>query len=312
MAYLALAAWRTILRLKDWRKRLASTALWVGLAVTSANAGTAEIPPFKDDLFRYPGMTATRDRGSHLDVPYSEQRDIDERDEIPERRVARRYVDLKVNRTKVERTVETNYGPIRTESVGDTGAPAFIVVFMHGRNGDRRLGMNDWTFGGNFNRVKNLVSSAGGLYVTADGGSFTEADANRFAALVSGLKSATPSAPIVLACGSMGGEMCWTLLSRLDFAPKIAGLVLLGSNSDVGRFEAMRSARGANVLPLLVAQGTQDRVYLYERQKAFFDAVRRKQPSYPIRFVTFETGNHGTPIRMIDWRTTLEWILSTG
>jgi len=28
------------------------------------------------------------------------------------------------------------------------------------------------------------------------------------------------------------------------------------------------------------------------------------------RFVRFETGTHGTPIRMTDWRETLNWMLS--
>ena len=33
-------------------------------------------------------------------------------------------------------------------------------------------------------------------------------------------------------------------------------------------------------------------------------------PGYPARFVRFETGTHGTPIRMTDWRETLNWMLS--
>jgi hypothetical protein len=30
---------------------------------------------------------------------------------------------------------------------------------------------------------------------------------------------------------------------------------------------------------------------------------------YPTRFILFQTGSHGTPIRMTDWRETLNWIL---
>ena len=36
----------------------------------------------------------------------------------------------------------------------------------------------------------------------------------------------------------------------------------------------------------------------------------RQIADYPARFVRFETGTHGTPIRMIDWRDTLNWMLS--
>jgi hypothetical protein len=34
------------------------------------------------------------------------------------------------------------------------------------------------------------------------------------------------------------------------------------------------------------------------------------KPDYPVRFVRFETGTHGTPIRMVDWRAVLNWMLS--
>ncbi|MDK1483140.1 hypothetical protein QN226_31390, partial [Sinorhizobium sp. 6-117] len=35
-----------------------------------------------------------------------------------------------------------------------------------------------------------------------------------------------------------------------------------------------------------------------------------KSKDYPTRFVLFETGSHGTPVRMTDWRDALNWIAS--
>ena len=40
--------------------------------------------------------------------------------------------------------------------------------------------------------------------------------------------------------------------------------------------------------------------------------LRAGKGGYPARFVRFETGTHGTPIRMTDWRDTLNWMLSAG
>ena len=43
---------------------------------------------------------------------------------------------------------------------------------------------------------------------------------------------------------------------------------------------------------------------------AFYRKLREARPGYPARFLLFDTGKHGSPIRMIDWRDTLNWIAS--
>ncbi|MBB3951083.1 alpha/beta hydrolase family protein [Aureimonas jatrophae] len=287
-------------------ERFAVAALAAALMATPAAAQT-KIPPFKDELFRYPELTAARDNGAFLDVPYDEVRDIDRRDEIPERRVTRAYVDLAVGRAQDE-ALSTPDGEAWVSSVGRTRDAELIVVFMHGRNGDRRLGMNDWTFGGNFNRLKNLVVRANGLYVTVDGGALGPSDAERFAAAVTFIADRSPRSRLVLACGSMGGHLCWQALLRPSLAKRVSGVVLLGANSRVGDLDPVLAARGGTPLPLLLGQGARDKVYPLAVQHAFYDAVRRRA-AYPIRFVAFDGGNHGTPIRMIDWRDTLNWLL---
>lgn len=272
-----------------------------------AFAASPTIAPFKDGLFAYPEPVAAREGGRVLDVPYSEARDIDRRDDIPERRVARRYVDLAPERTRRDLVFLTPDGPLRWASVGDDDAASLIVVFVHGRNGDRRLGMNDWTFGGNFNRLKNLVTRAGGLYATVDGGALGAVDAAKVGALLRDLKSRHGQAPLLLACGSMGAELCWTALATGEVSRVVDGLVLLGGGSDMTRLT--RIDQGGRPLPILLAHGSRDKVYPLDAQLAFFEAARRRDPGYPIRLVAFDDGNHGTPIRMIDWRDTLNWLL---
>jgi dipeptidyl aminopeptidase/acylaminoacyl peptidase len=58
---------------------------------------------------------------------------------------------------------------------------------------------------------------------------------------------------------------------------------------------------------VLLAHGTRDKVFSWDSAKAIYTALRGE--GYPVRFVSFETGNHGTPIRMIDWRDSLNWVL---
>ncbi len=299
--------WHTLRKGLQLSAILAAIACPLGATKASA-APLIDISPFKDPLFDYPQPSGASRDGTVLDVPYSEARDIDQRDEIPERRVRSPYVELLPKNLFADETLPTPAGPLRWMRVGQISRAEAVVVFVHGRNGDRRLGMNDWTFGGNFNRLKNLMVRAGGAYVTFDGGGLGEADAARVAALIRHIRLTAPETKIVLACGSMGGELCWNLMADKTLAPMVAGLVYLGSNGDEARFERMRKASGEPI-PLLLAHGTRDKVYSWMRQKVWFDQVRKRYPSYPIRMVLFDDGNHGTPIRMIDWRDTLNWIL---
>lgn len=294
---------------RRWATLILLTTAFIFPSAT-AGAGPLPLQPFKDDLFAYDPLTASLDGGRYLDVPYSEARDIDRRDEIPERKVKRPYVDLSPGRSEMEQLLQTSAGPARVRVVGAAVDPSVVVIFMHGRGGDRRLGMNDWTFGGNFNRLKNLVSRAGGLYFTLDGGALADADGARVAAAVQALKARYSRAPLVLACGSMGGAICWHVADDPAAAPLLAGLVLLSASNVRADFDRMHVATKGRAVPILLAQGSRDKVYPLADQKAVFEGIRRDLPDYPIRFVAFESGNHGTPIRMIDWRDTLNWILA--
>ena len=63
-------------------------------------------------------------------------------------------------------------------------------------------------------------------------------------------------------------------------------------------------------VPVFFGHGSRDTVFAQDRQVAFFRSILNANRGYPARFVSFETGTHGTPIRMTDWRETLNWMLS--
>ncbi len=201
--------------------------------------------------------------------------------------------------------MRTDAGNLRFVAVGKQSGASMIVLYLHGQGGSRAQGVNDFTFGGNFNRVKNLVAKAGGLYLSPDFSTFGDKGAAEIAALIANYAEKSPGAPVIVACGSMGGALCWKLASDAAVAPKLGGLLLLGSLWDDSFFSS--PAYKAKV-PVFFGHGSKDTVFPVGKQEAFFKRVRGK--SYPAKFVRFETGTHGTPIRMSDWRDVLNWMVA--
>lgn len=277
----------------------------VVLAVLAAAIGPAhglELRGHKDRLFAYPGILSVSDDGSFVVVAYDKMRDIHKRDVEPERRVQSKYVSLGVKRQSRLAVHEANDRSVETGVTGDYSRARFAVIFIHGRGGDQRLGMNDYTFGGNFNRLKNLALLNGGAYLSPTVNSFDDAGANDIRELI-----LAGRAPVVLACASMGAIICSKLANDPVVVPRLAGMALLGGAPDMG---IARSAAVRARIPIVFTHGSLDTVYAWQDQKSVFDSVRRASQDYPAGFILFDTGSHGTPIRMTDWKQTLEFLLS--
>lgn len=285
---------------------------WAAAAILLSATGIAQaqsLKPFKDELFAYPGILSEEAGGVYTVVDYSEKRDIDERDEVPERRVQRKYVATGVRKVQKDLALQTDAGVVTHVAVGRTEGARLITIYLHGQGGSRKQGVDDFTFGGNFNRIKNLMAENGGLYLSPDFSDFGDKGATEVAALVRHYSDGSPSARIFVACGSMGGALCWKLAEDKSIGPKLSGLLLLGSLWDDSF--ATSAAFKARV-PVFFGQGSRDKVFPVEKQEAFFRSILSRDKTYPARFVRFESGNHGTPIRMTDWRETLNWMLSAG
>jgi hypothetical protein len=265
----------------------------------------AELKSFKDGLFAYPRTLSEADGGAYRVIDYRELRDINERDEIPERRVDRRYVDLSVRRRQQDLVARTAAGPITHFAVGAMEDASIVTVYIHGQGGSRKQGVDDFTFGGNFNRIKNLMVQNGGLYLVPDFSDFGAGGAAEVASLISFYMERSPGAALFVACGSMGGAICWQLAADARIAPKLSGLLLLGSHWDDG---FGTSAAYKRKVPVFMGHGSGDKVFPVARMEEFYRSLRAS--GYPVRFVRFETGSHGVPIRMSDWRETLNWMLA--
>ncbi len=269
-------------------------------------ANAAEIAPYKDRLFAYPDLLNGSEPPVYRIVDYREMRDINGRDAIPERRVKDDYVSLAVARQRADLVLKTEGLEIAHVAAGRREKASLIVIYLHGQGGNRIQGVSDYTFGGNFNRVQNLVAAAGGLYLSLDLPDFAERGAAHVRTLADHYLTASPDARLVLACGSMGGQLCWRLANDPGFARTLDGMLLLGSMWDDGY---MAGPAFKARIPLFFGHGSRDTVFPIARQEAFFRSILKAAPGYPARFVRFETGTHGTPIRMTDWRETLNWML---
>ena len=89
-------------------------------------------------------------------------------------------------------------------------------------------------------------------------------------------------------------------------------MLLLGSTNDDRFFSSPPATGASKKVPIYIGHGTRDRIIRWQSQEAFFKKVRRNLPGYPIRLAIFDSGVHGTPIRMTDWRLVLNWMLAVG
>lgn len=285
-----------------FRTAAISCVLFPFLFLTSARAEA--VGPFKDDLFSAQTVIETQDGGDFTRVDYDEMRDINGRDSIPERRVKDRYVSLKVRRMQENQTLNLATGPMEVGRVGRDQDQAFTVIFIHGRGGDRRLGLNDISFGGNFNRLKNLAAASGGTYYAPSVGSFDEQGVAEVAALIAYASAQSGGRPVVLACASMGSFICWGISREPATVAKLSGMAILGGAPDPA---LPKSAAAKAKLPIWFTHGSRDSVYAADDQIGIYRKLRAS--GQPVRFSLFETGSHGTPVRMTDWRALLNWLI---
>lgn len=277
------------------------------LAIVCQNglAYALELKPYKDTLFAYSVIVGDASNPLDLLVDYQELRDINERDEVPERRVKGSYISRGLRKFEKDLKIETPNGSLATIATGIQDNAAFIIVYLHGQGGSRRQGSNDYTFGGNFNRVKNLSVLNGGLYLTPDFTDFGETGAEQVKAIISTFVAKSPNAKLVVACGSMGGFLCHRLARDADLSPNMAGMLFLGSFPD----ETFKTSRAFKAgMPVFIGHGSNDVTSAMAGMEAFADDLRKVGGQSQVMLHRFATGTHGTPVRMTDWRLVLNWM----
>jgi hypothetical protein len=286
---------------------IAAATLVATVSIAGAAAGY-RLGPFKDDLFKYPGILQTQDGGNYVVVDYSKQRDLYGRDTIVERQAKPDYVSLVGAATYEYKGAGDHTLKYMGTGKVDGGAKA-VVIYIHGMGGSRVQGVNEWMFGGNFNRIMNLMKQNDGAYLSPDFSDFGPEGAADIRNLVLEQAAKSPNAAIFIACGSWGGAICWQLAADPKAVGHISGLLLLGSNHDDRFITSPAVAGTGHRFPVYLGHGTADPIYAWKDEVKFYNKVRAANPAYPIKVAIFNTGVHGTPIRMTDWRLILNWML---
>jgi hypothetical protein len=281
------------------------------LAAVPVVAEPYRLAPFKDELFAYPAILETSEGGDLRIVEYDRERDLLERDVVERQKVDPKYVSLDTGAAEADRTLVAGSRRIRYVAVGDTSGPVkAIVVFLHGRGTDRTAGASDWIHGGNFNRIKNLMMRNDGLYISADFADFGKRGAEDVKALLLHFAALSPGAPIFLGCASWGGRICSRLLDDAELTGRIAGLIFFDAAIDTTLIAKAASLPADRRPAIQISNNAGDRVMGHKDQLAAFRQFKAAAPDYPIRFVLFSDGYHGSSLRMTDWRETLNWMLS--
>lgn len=285
-----------------------SALIFAGLALGQGvfgRAKAADLKPFKDALFSAQTVLQTDDNGDYQAIDYQKSRDLEGRDQIAERRVKAAYVSTDITPFVKDAYLDVpQAGRLELSFIGQLDNAAFTVIFVHGQGGDRRLAMDDYRFGGNFNRLKNLVYENGGVYYAPTLRSFDEAGMSQIAALIEMVSRRSPGKPIVLSCASMGSFICWGLTRNQKIVERLSGMLIMGGALDPN---FQQSIAFKKKLRIWFSHGSLDNVYPAGDQIMFYQRLHRAK--YPTRFTLFVSGSHGTPLRMTDWKAALNWLM---
>ncbi len=278
------------------------------ILVISGVAHTAKaqtLKPFKDDLYSLKNrkVLEARDGGSYKRYVFGDQ-DVNGRDKVAGKVAKDNRVDLGILKSQRIVNISGDGGSqVETYEVGDPKNAGFAVVFVHGGGGNKDIGANDVSFGGNFNRLKNLVNVNGGVYYSPTVGAAYDVQT-----LIRHVRTQSPNAKVVLVCGSAGAFACWDSARNPQTSQAMAGLIFLGGTDTLPGLENSNFA--GSRLPIIFSHGSKDPIVPPKEYEEHYKALKKMDPKYPVQMQIFEGGKHGTPIRMIDYKESLQWILA--
>jgi hypothetical protein len=181
----------------------------------------------------------------------------------------------------------------------------WATIWVHGATPQKgELGVTDDIFGGAFNRMKRMAVANHGLYYSpsVEG----QNGVAGLAALVKHIRIKTcRNGKIILNCGSAGVRSCWAAAEDKEVAKELGGMVLIGSGISYDYLKNHPAVESR--VPILFAQGEDDG---YDDLRDATLKMHEQDPNYPIRFLLYGKGGHMTPLRMLDWRQTMNCMLS--
>lgn len=283
---------------------------FIATMTLAAWAEDFRLAPYKDEHFAYPKIIGTQYDGDLVMVEFNKERDINGRDEIPLKKAWDKMVSLDANELKQDLTLNAGEFSTKFLSVGEINENAkIVVIFMHGLHGDRHLSMEDHRWGGNFNRLKNLMVQNDGIFVSPDFSGFGKRAANQITALMKFFDKTAPGVPIIVGCASTSCKTAYRMLGEPESAALMSGAVMFGASKSDGFLKSATIRDPSKWVPIYFGHGSDDKTNDWVTVELMFKRIKEAAPGYPLKFDLFLEGVHGTPIRMSDWRLVLNWML---
>lgn len=275
----------------------------------SVNVNAFEIKPFKDELYSHSKrkIIESKNGGSFRKYAWDYHQDVVGRDAVTGEKAKAERIDLSVLKDQKDTVIQYPGGSMETYEVGNPDNAEFALIYIHGANGSKELGGNDYSFGGNFNRAKNLAARNNGVYYSP---SVTfDSEGNRgVTELIKSIKKKSPKAKIAIACGSAGAYTCWSMYNAKETGGLLSGMIFVGG---AGTDLDLQSSEGfKNKVPVIISHGSKDPLVPWKEYEQQYEAFLKADPKFPVRFELYDGGKHGTPMRMIDWKESMEWAFS--
>jgi len=278
------------------------------ILITTKTIDYLQLKPYKDDLFKYIWWVLKTEYNNNISwIDYDVIRDIEDRDIIDVDRVYDKYVELIPDWFRNERSTHSPYWTqyyweVKDKKIKDKDVE-IVVLYFHWMWGDRHQWINDYTFGWIFNRIQNLMIKNNWVYISNDFTDFYEKWSIDMRIFLYKIRKEYPNAKIILSGASSGWTLIWNILRDEKMQDNIDWILLIGS---VVFFEHNIYD---NEIPIYIGHGTRDKNINYYNKYKFYSDLKNNNYNYPIKIEFFEGWVHWTPIRMVNWKENLNWIL---
>jgi len=265
------------------------------------------LKPYKNDLFKYQwGVLKSEFNGDIKLIDYSVFRDIEERDVVDVVKVYEKYTEkipqnFKILKKYKSDNWEKKYWEIKNANLLDDEIK-IITIYFYWYNWNIDQWVNNETFWGNFNRIQNLMIKNNWIYISTEFTNFSNQWVKDISVLLNDLKLKYKNADILLSAGSSGWTLIWNILKQESLKSIIKWVILIGSVVDNNYLVNEN-------IPIYIWHWTKDKNLPYTGKYTFYNEIKNQKQNYPIKIEFFDWWLHWTPLRMIDWYLTINWIL---
>lgn len=266
---------------------------------------------FKDEIYSNIWILEMKLNWAWRLLDYSQKVYIDQRDKVAWEIVKDEFIDRKTEKFVQQQTVEIekwkkfNYYEVKDSSEPDEEKQV-LVMYLHWHWWNKAQWMNNESFWWNFNRIQNLMIENHWVYITTDVELWSRESLVNHIILIEKLRWQYPKAKIIIAWASNWWVFLWQLIDSSRINRFIDWTIFLWTLLDTQHWSKWYNFMIQNWIPLYIWHWTHDH-NPYQEKENFIKIFNEQWWSWKVDI--FNNWVHWTPIRMIDWKETINWIL---